>query len=190
MASGSTTRRWRPQFSLRTLLLLAIPVALATSFAIRLFRQPVDVAISVDRISRFDTVDNNGSPVLALGAQVSAVNRSRHTVWYLENTRYFLFEYVDGKWEYSWPGTSLDGAPGKELWSAQGDMQSTSIVVPLSEEATAIKIGVVFSADKSGSRPHWVFTPTVKVVKQGQDYSPEVVARNANDVRLESAFEK
>ena len=192
MASNSEAPKCRVRFSLRTLLLLFIPVALVTSLAKWLFSPPpIDVAMTVDRFSWFETVDGRGSPVVALGADVRVVNRSRWTVWYLENTRYYLFQRVDGKWAQRWSGSRLTGAKEDQLWwSAQEGRQSISLLVPVSEDATAIKIGIPFTTDRFNRKAHWRFTPMVKVTKKGQDYFPEVLARNADEDGIESAFAK
>ena len=189
MASGKETLRCRLRISLRTLLLLFIPAALATSLAIWLFIPPtINVVTTVDRFLWFRTLDGRGLPVLALGAEVRVVNRSRCKVWYLENARYYLFECVDAEWTGSWSGTLLPETPERELWSALEGMQSMRILVPISKDATEIKVGIPFTADRFNRKAHWVFTPMMKIKKEGEGYSPEVVPRNSDEVRIESAF--
>ncbi|MGO8747386.1 MAG: hypothetical protein ACLQNE_15485 [Thermoguttaceae bacterium] len=190
-ASGGEATECRLRLSPRKLLLLLIPAALVAPVAMWFFSAaPIDAAVTVDGFSRFETVDGCGSPTSALGSQVRIFNRSRRTVWYLENTRYYMFQLVDGKWTSTSSGTSLPGAPEKQLWSAQEGMQSVSILVPIYEDATAIKVGIAFTSDPSNPKAHWVFSPTVKVRREGQDRFPEVLARSADDALIESQFDK
>jgi hypothetical protein len=99
-------------------------------------------------------------------------------VWYLENPRYCLLQRVDGIWLQSLSGTQLLEDPEKDCWSAQDGMESITILVgPISEKATAVKVGIPFTTDRLAPKPHWVFSPDVKIAKKGEDYSPEVKER-------------
>ncbi|MCE5267879.1 MAG: hypothetical protein LLG00_08330 [Planctomycetaceae bacterium] len=172
MASDSDWRRRRFQFSLRTLLLSFIPVALLTALGTWLFRPPpIDVAMTVERFCWYKDADGR----VGLEAEVRVTNTSRDTVWYLENPRWYMAQYVDGQWLGSSSGTELPGRQGKDWWSPQEGMQSITLPVgAISEKATAVKVGIPFTTDRFMPKAHWVFTPNVKIVKKGKDRFPEV----------------
>ena len=169
MATDIQIHRCRFQFSLRTLLLIFIPVALLSGLAVWLFRPPpIDVEVTVERFSWYKATDGNG---VGLGAEVRITNRSKHTVWHLEYPRYFLLELVDGKWLESFTGTKME----PDWWSSHAGMQSYTVFVgPISEKATEIKVAIPFTTDRFMPKAHLVFSPVVKMVKKGKDYFPEV----------------
>ena len=174
MPDVDVPRHWF-QFSLRALLLLFIPVALLTALATWLFRPPpIDVAMIVKGFSWY----GDGAGHRGLGAEVCIVNRSKHTVWYLEYPRYYLLQLVDGKWTESLTGTKLPAISGKaeqDWWSPQNGMQTTNILVgPISEKATAMKVAIPFTTDRFMPKSHLVFTPVVQIVKKGRNYFPKV----------------
>ncbi len=188
MISGSQAPRRRFQVSLRTLLVLFIPIALLTALATWLFRPPpIDVVITVDRLCWYEGVGGNGLSGLGLGAEVRVVNRSKHRVWYLENPRYYLLQCVDGCWAGSSSGSKPAGPAEeteKDWWSPQDGMQSSTILVgPISEKATAMKVGVPLTTDRIAPRPHWVFTPEMHIVMEGNERRIKVGEGKALGVR-------
>jgi hypothetical protein len=159
-------------FSLRTLLLLFVPVALLAGLASWLFRPPpIDLAITVERFYWFKDTLGNG---VGLGAEVRITNKSKDTVWYMENPRYCLLQCVDGSWLTSSRGMSLPRAPGeveRDWWSPQDGMQTKTISVgPISEKATAIQVMIPLTTDRLMPRRHWVSSPEVRITKKGNDY--------------------
>ena len=165
------TARKRPfQFSLRTLSLLFIPLALGMALATWLYEtRRIDVAITVDRCLSYD--DGNGRS--ALGAEVRTTNRLRSRVWYLEYPRYCLLQRVDGNWQTSWTGTKLSSlAEEPDWWTVLEGMESATFLVgPISEDATEIQVGVPFTTDRFAPKPHWLFTPVLR--KVGNAYLPK-----------------
>jgi hypothetical protein len=113
-----------------------------------------------------------------LVADMSITNRSRDTVWYLENPRYCLLQLVDGKWLAASegcrpPGTS--GKPEQDWWQPQDSMQTTKLLAgAISEKATAMRVVVAFTTDRFMPKRHWVFSPEIRIVKKGKDYSAEM----------------
>lgn len=190
-ASGKGARSRQLRLPRRRLALVVVATASVALLTIWLLAHPpVNVAITVDHFSWFNTVNLTGTPVLALGAHVHALNRSPRTVWYLEDPRYYLFQLIDGQWSESWTGTQIVGGPEKHLRSALNGMQSAEIVLPISPNATAIKVGIPFTSGRFARRVHWVFSPTVRVARRGREYVPEAVARTAEDERIEAYFDK
>jgi hypothetical protein len=148
-------RRRRLQFSLRELLLSFIPVALVSALVAWLFRStPIDVGITVNSLRRYD----DGAGHHALGAHVRITNQSRSTVWYLGSPTYSLEELVDGKWQ--WSAASM----GPDCWNPLQAKQSITITVgPVSEQATAIRMGIGFTTEHFSPSPHWVYSKVMNI---------------------------
>jgi uncharacterized membrane protein YeaQ/YmgE (transglycosylase-associated protein family) len=160
-----TPRRWY-QFSLRTLLLAFIPVALISALVTKLFfRPPINVAMCAESYSLCRYDDHAGHRPLAVLVRIA--NCSDSTVWFFENTVQ-QYQLVDGKWEWE----LCSSRPSR--WAALPSMESTLIVASVQrEEATEMKVGVPFTSDWFPREVHWVYTPVFKIVKKGQDYYPE-----------------
>jgi hypothetical protein len=163
----------RPQFSLRTMLLLFIPIALLCALVKWLwFPAPVTVLIYPQPfccLCRYD----DGAGNLPLAAIVRVTNISGSTIWAPasggDEPAYSLLQLVDGKWENSTSG------PAGRRWIALHDKDSITILAsPISEKATEFKVGVPLTAEVfSPSKMHWIFSPEMKIVKKGHDYFPE-----------------
>jgi hypothetical protein len=168
-------KRWF-QFSLRTLLLLFIPVILLAGLARWLFcPPPIDVTMTV---KRFYWYRNMPTEPLFLVADLAVTNRSRNTVWRMGNPRYCLLERVDGKWLASSVGCSPGWAPGRQeqdWWLPLDGTKPVTIPVGVDpKKATVIRVVVSFTTDRFMPKRHWVFSPEIKIVKKGKNYFPEV----------------
>ena len=174
--------RGRLQFSLRTMLLLFIPVALLAGLTTWLLRPaPLDVRITVETFSLLRYDDHAGN--MPLAAVVRITNLSKSTTWilgYPEAPVTSTQQLVDGNWESSesWVRpVSLDQAdnPLPKQWTPLRTMESLTIVTgPISEKATEIRVGLPFTTERfAPTEAHWVFSPAVEIVKRGQYYFPE-----------------
>jgi hypothetical protein len=166
----------RFQFSLRTLLLLCIPVVLLAGLARWLFcPPPIDVAITV---KRFYWYNNTPSDPVGWVADVSITNRSRDAVWRMGNPRWCLLQLVDGKWRAVSVGCSPTWAPGRpeqDWWLPLESMETVTIPVgAISEKATMMRVVVAFTTDRFMPKRHWVFSPEIRIVKKGKNYFPEM----------------
>jgi hypothetical protein len=177
----------RFQYSLRTLLLLCIPVVLFAGLGRWLFHPPpIDVVMTVKRFYWYQDMPEGR---VGLAADVSITNRSRDTVWYMENPRYVLLQLVDGMWLESSTGCSLArllGEPEQDWWLPQDGMQTVTIPVsPVSEKATVMRVAVAFTTDRFMPKRHWIFSPEIRIVKKGKDFFPEV---KEGDACVESIY--
>jgi uncharacterized membrane protein YeaQ/YmgE (transglycosylase-associated protein family) len=159
-------RRWY-QFSLRTLLLAFIPVALISALVAKLFfPPPVNVVMRAEYLSFYRYYDDHAGHS-SLAALVRIINCSNSTVWFLENTVQRL-ELVNGQWTWQQSSSKPD------RWASLPSMESTLIVVVLQSEKTGeMKVGVPFTTEWFPRQAHWVYTPAFKIVKKGQYYFPE-----------------
>jgi hypothetical protein len=150
------------------LLPLLVLAVLGTVLAVWLL-QPAAVNVLVRVEERCACRYDDGAGHLGRGALVRIANLSNNTVWRLDST-YMQYELIDGKWllHATWMG-------GPYHWSPLSSGESTiSVVGPVSENATEMKVGFPFTTEWFPAKAHWVFCPVVKIVKKGQDYFPEV----------------
>ena len=160
-----------PQFSLRIMLLLFVPLGLLSGLAAWLLNPPpIDVSIDVESCSfpRYD--DHAGN--LPLGAVVKVRNLSESTVWVLglhDSPTYACEQVVDGETRSS---TSLSA---QEQWTPLRPREGLTILAgPISEGATEMRVAFPFTTERfAPSKAHWVFSPSVQIVKRGQDFFPE-----------------
>jgi len=181
----------RSRFSLRTILLLFIPAALMAALAARVFRPPpVDVEIAWRRASLYHEEDEAGRPRLV--ACLSLTNWSRNTVWYLGGPgapTKDVEELVGGEWNFVISGPFPDGAsdsnsPSRLAWAPLRSMESVTMFVGLSEEATEAKVGIPFTTEWFPSKAHWVYSPPARIVKTRERYFLEVDHDAPQEVRV------
>ncbi len=174
MTSTTQTPNRRFRFRLGMLLVL-ISTALASALAIWFVcPPPIDVAITVERFSWLKAHDGH----TALEADVRVTNRSRHTVWFLQNPLFCTAQLVDGQWQESSQSSLPDNPAGKrsyggDWWLPLESTGSFTIRVGLWDGATAMKVVVACTTDRFIPKRHWVSTPEVRIVKRGNDYFPE-----------------
>jgi hypothetical protein len=166
----------RFQYSLRTLLLLFIPVILLAGLARWLFcPPPIDVTM---KVKRFYWYRNTPSDPPGLAAEVCITNRSKDTVWYMGNPRCCLVQLVDGDWlasDWGWCPPRTLGKAEEDWWLPQDSMETITIPAsPISEKATAMRVAVAFTTDRFMPKRHWVFSPEIRILKKGKNYYPEV----------------
>ena len=167
MALNTESQKRRFQYSLRTMLLMFVPVALLTTLSKWLFfPPPIDVAMAVERFSECrNPVDGH----ICLVADVTITNRSHHTVWYSRNPRYYTAQRVnDGRWRES-SVSSRD----LEEWGPLNDGQSMIIHVPIRQNATSMKVVVAFTTDRFMPKRHWMSTSEIRIVRKGQEIIAE-----------------
>lgn len=138
-----------------------------------LYPPPLDVRITVEPYSllRYDDHDGNRP----LGAVVTVMNYSSSTVWFLGypgSATLHCQQLVDGKWQSH---GSLVNVNAANPWTPLRPMESLMIIAsPISEKATEIRVAVPFTSERlTPNKVHWVFSPTARIVKRGQDYFPE-----------------
>lgn len=166
----------RFQFTLRTLLVTVLIVALGT-WAARwvLYPPPPDVSIEVEPIPfvRYD----DGAGNLPLGAAVKITNLSTSTAWYLGYPGSPVLhdqQLVGGQWKQhgSYVNDPRDPLP---RWAPLRSMESITIVAgPISEMTIKMRVGLAFTTERlRPTEAHWIFSQVFTIVKKGQDYFAE-----------------
>ncbi len=157
-------KHWRFQFSLRTLLLIFIPVALiAYTF------KPghlISGNVVVDYCAEFDYIRYNDGSGLKHGriCRVRVINKSGNPVWYIgEYPGYpinrLTNQFVDGKWTFYSDSTSY--SKGYKIRLDSGE--SFNCVFPVYDNSTRLRVGLCFASRWFGPVNHTAWSSEILV---------------------------
>ena len=163
---------------LSILVVLLVVMADRESYSSRL-----DVAVVVEPYSLTQYDDFAGHR--PFGAIVQITNLAKRNVWFYGSQYYTIEQMIEGEWQTRVASVEVAQPEGEsERWRPLRTMESKTIIVgPVSEKATELRVGFLFATERNGlpfraervarREAHWVFCPTVKIVKKGEGHFPE-----------------
>ena len=194
MASNDTGFRPAIRPSMRTVLFAVIVILTGAALAVWGLRPtPIDVRVSVEpySLSRYDDhrtmwqwypslLRDGDVGRLPMGAWVRVTNASTQTIWYLGFPGIPVVDtqqLVDGDWDSSISATSAkpvdDLVPAQWAALRSGEF-ITFMAGPVSGNATEIRVGVPFTSEWWPADAHWIYSPIVRIVKNGTEHYPDV----------------